>query len=488
VFPLDLAQVEVWLVISGLLLLAGVLASQVSARLGVPALLLFLGLGMLVGSDGLGGIDFDTPDVALHVGSVALAFILFGGGLDTRWNDVRTVLGHGVLLATVGVVITAGITGLVAYLVLDVPIEVALLLGAIVSSTDAAAVFSVLRSRSIRLRGQLRPLLELESGSNDPMAVLLTIAIIDWIQLDGLDPWAAVGHIAVQFVVGMGVAGLVAALMIWLLRHVHLDQQGLYPVASAALVVLAYALATQLGGSGFLAAYVAGLVVGNADVLHRRRLVDFHDAVSWFMQIVLFLTLGLLVFPSQLLPVALPALLILVALTVLARPVAVFACLPRGWSRRERLLVSWVGLRGAAPILLATFPLVAGIPQGPILFDVVFFVVLLSVLVQGTTIPLVARILDVDAPLGPPEPLAVERIHTEGGALDRLEVDVGDDAPIVGARISELALPPTALVLLLSRGDDQVIPQGATKIRAGDHLVLVCRPEDVSLLRQRLEG
>ncbi len=487
-FTVDLGQLEAALIVAGLLLAAGVLASKVSTRLGVPALLLFLGLGMLAGSEGPGGITFDEEVVAQGVGVLALAFILFAGGVDTRWKEVRPVLAGGVVLATVGVAVTAAVTGLIATLVLDVPLAVGLLIGATVSSTDAAAVFSVLRSRSIGLKGRLQPLLELESGSNDPMAILLTIGLIEWITLDGIGPGRAVGFFATQLLLGLGGGLLVALLLAWVLRRVHLEQQGLYPVLTVAAVVLAYAGTAMAGGSGFLAVYVAGLVVGNADVAHKRRLMDFHDAVAWFMQIVLFLVLGLLVFPSRLVQVAVPAVVILAALTLLARPVAVLVCLPRGWSMPERGVVAWVGLRGAASILLATFPLAAGIDAAGIVFDVVFFVVLLSVLVQGTTIPWVARRLRVDAPLGPPEPLAVEAVHEEVSRLQVVELEVGERSPAAGQRIVELDLPERTLIVLLSRGDDRAIPQGTTELQPGDQLLVLTDPSDLDDVRRLLSG
>jgi len=487
-FELSGAQLEVALILSGLLLLAGVLASKISARLGVPALLLFLGLGMLAGSEGPGGIVLEDPAVAQMIGTVALAYILFSGGADTSWREVRPVLASGVSLATVGVVLTAAVTGLVAYVALDVPLAVALLLGATVSSTDAAAVFSILRSRSVGLRGRLKPLLELESGANDPMAVLLTIGIIEWITAGGLGPAQMIGFLLAQLLLGL-IGGLIVAwAVVWFLRRVYLDQQGLYPVVTVSTVALCFALTAQVGGSGFLAVYVAGLVVGNADIAHRRRLAEFHDAVAWFMQIILFLVLGLLVFPSQLPQVAGNALVVLVVLTFLARPLAVLVCLPRGWSVRERLLIAWVGLRGAAPILLATFPLVAGVQQAAVVFDVVFFVVLASVLVQGSMIPTVARLLGVDAPVEPEEPLAVEAVHEEQSQLELVDVQLGVDAPAAGRRVVELDLPENALIVLLTRGDDRVIPQGTTKLAAGDRITVLAAPEDVADLRRTLCG
>jgi len=488
VLVIDVARLETLLAVGGLLLLAGVMASKLSSRLGVPALLAFLALGMLIGSDGPGGIAFDDPLAAQGVGIVALAFILFAGGLDTRWEQVRPVLRGGLLLSTVGVVVTAVVTGLAAGLVLGVPLELGLLVGAAVSSTDAAAVFSVLGSRSVGLRQHLRPLLELESGSNDPMAILLTVGLLEWIVRGGFGAEDAIRLLVQQLALGMVGGALVAALLAWVLGRVRLDQQGLYPVVTVAGVVLTYATVSELGGSGFLAVYIVGLILGQADLPHRRRLMDFHDAVAWLMQIVLFLVLGMLVFPSQLPAVAVPAVAILVVLTFVARPLAVAICLPFGWSLRERALVSWVGLRGAAPILLATFPLVAGIDVAGTVFDVVFFVVFLSVLLQGTSIPAVARRLGVDAPLGPPRPLAVEGVQRGSAALDLAEVEVVGGSTADGLRIIDLELPDRVLVVLLRRGDDHVIPQGSTTVEAGDALVLVGPADDLAEVRTRFGG
>lgn len=485
---IDLDQLESILVIGGLLLVAGVAASKLSSRLGVPALLLFLGLGMLAGSEGLGGIAFDDPRIAQAIGTVALAFILFSGGFDTRWSDVRPVVPAAVLLATVGVAITAGVTGLTAFLVLGVPLETGLLVGAIVSSTDAAAVFAVLRSRSVGLKGRLRPLLEMESGSNDPMAILLTVALIEWITGGNMDLGSTVALFAQQLLVGLAGGVAFALLLVWGLRRVYLEQQGLYPIIVLATVALCYSSTALVGGSGFLAVYVAGLIIGNADIAHKRRLTEFGDAVAWFMQITLFLVLGLLVFPSQLLQVSIAAVVVLLALTFLGRPLAVAICLPRGWSIGQRGLVAWVGLRGAAPILLATFPLVAGIENSSTIFDVVFFVVLLSVLLQGSTIPTVARWLRVDAPLAPAEPLSVEAVHQEGGELELVDFTVGADALAAGKRIVELDLPDKTLIVVLGRGDERVIPQGSTEVQAGDRLVVLTSPADAGDLHRILTG
>ena len=395
----------VYLAVAAVLLLLGLLASKISTRFGIPALLLFLGVGMLAGSEGLGGIEFDDFELARSVSVVALAFILYASGLDTQWSEVRSLLGPGLSLATLGTLITAGIVGVSAAWIFGLPILPALLIGAIVSSTDAAAVFSILRSSSVGLKGQLRPLLELESGSNDPMAIFLTISLLDLIT----EPATGAVDILLLFVTQMSVGAVVGFVAgrgsVFAINRIHLGFEGLYPVGLIATVLLAYSATDLLGGSGFLAVYVAGLAMGRSPFIHKKSLMRFADGLAWLMQIALFLVLGLLVFPSQLLPVAGRALALCAVLLFVARPLAVAPLLaPARFNWRETIFVSWVGLRGAVPIVLATFPLVRGIPEASLIFNVVFFIVLASVLFQGTTIPWVARRLGVDAPAGRRDP------------------------------------------------------------------------------------
>ncbi len=348
---------------SGLLLLS-VIASKASGRLGVPALLLFLLIGMLAGSDGPGGIHFDDPWFAQSLGVVALAFILFAGGLDTHWASVRPVLGYGVALSTLGVAITAGLVGWFATVALEMSWTDGLLIGAIVSSTDAAAVFAVMRSRSVSLREPLKPLLELESGSNDPMAVFLTLGLISLITGASGSPLDLIPMFVRQMVLGAAIGYGTGKLMVLLVNRLRLEYEGLYPVLTLSLVLLTYSGSTWLGGNGFLAVYLAGLMMGNSEFLHKRSLMRFHDGLAWLMQIAMFLTLGLQVFPTQLVPIAGPGLLLALFLMVCARPVSVFATLAfTGLSFKKKTMVAWVGLRGAVPIILATFPLLAGVPQ-----------------------------------------------------------------------------------------------------------------------------
>jgi potassium/hydrogen antiporter len=390
---------EEWLFISSILLLLSIVAWKISSRLGIPALLLFLVIGMLAGSDGPGGIYFDDALLAQSVGIVALAFILFAGGLETEWKAVRPVLGAALSLSTLGVLLTGVVIAVFSLWLLHVSFAEGLLLGAIVSATDAAAVFSVLEVRNIQLSGKLLPLLELESGTNDPMAVFLTVGLTGLLT----NPSDSILSMLLLFVRQMGigtVAGLLlGAMAIWILKRLNLDVEGLYRVFTIALVLFSYGLTALLGGSGFLAVYLVGLLVGNSAIQRVDRLSRFHDSLAWLMQIAMFLILGLLVFPSRLPAVFISGLLITGIAIFIARPASVLlALLPVKMSFREKLFVSWVGLRGAVPIILATFPLLAGLNRASFLFDLVFFVVLASVLIQGTSVPLVAKWLRVVVP------------------------------------------------------------------------------------------
>ncbi len=471
-------MLELTLIAGSVLVLASVLVSKVSDRWGIPALLLFLGLGMLAGSEGLGGIYFDNPGIANSIGIVCLALILFSGGLDTRWESVRPVLGPSLSLATVGVLITAVLVGLVAGRIFGLPWQGALLMGAIVSSTDAAAVFSILRSRGVSLKGRLRPLLELESGSNDPMAVFLTVAALQLV----MGSAGSAVNILLMLVrqMGLGVLlGIVAGEgLARLLNRLRLSYDGLYSVFTLASALLIYGATAALGGSGFLAVYVAGVALSRHDYVHRRSLERFHSGVSWLMQITLFLTLGLLVFPSEVLPLAKYGAMIALWLMLVARPVAVLlALLPFGGiSLREKVLISWVGLRGAAPILLATYPLVAGAPLSDVVFNVVFFVVLVSVVFQGTTIPLAARLLHVDSPTPQRPAYPIEYLGGRGlsDAFVELEVPAGSFAD--GRAIVALDLPAELLVILIARGAEFIIPSGGSELHAGDRLLVLSDP------------
>jgi cell volume regulation protein A len=474
---------------AAVLLLAGVLASKISGELGVPALLLFLLIGILAGSEGPGGIPFEDARLAQSLGVLALALILFSGGLDTEWQTIASVAWCGVALSTLGVLLTAALVGAFTTLALGFSWVEGMLLGSIVSSTDAAAVFSILRSRNASLKGRLRPLLELESGSNDPMAVFLTLACVKLLTVPGSSPADLVPMFFLQMGVGAAAGLMLGKLAIWALNRSKLESEGLYPVLTLSLVLLTYSLTAQLGGNGFLAVYVAGLVMANGDFIHKRSLMRFHDGLAWLMQIAMFLVLGLLVFPSQVGRVAGLGLLISFFLMLVGRPASVFISLAVAkLDVRQKLLISWVGLRGAVPIILATFPLLAGVPKAELHFNVVFFIVITSVLLQGTFLPAVARWLRLDAPLPAGREQPLEFLPGRKTTSDLVELIVPENSPAVGKQIVDLRLPKSALVVLVSRNDDYIVPKGGTVLQGGDTLVVLAEKAEVSQLRRLLEG
>lgn len=478
------------LIVAATLLLLGVVASKASSKLGVPALLLFLLIGMLAGSEGPGRIPFDNPRLAQSAGVVALAFILFAGGLDTDWSKVSSVLWRGLSLASLGVVITAVLVGWFATLLFRISWTEGLLLGSIVSSTDAAAVFSVLRSQNVSLKGRIQPLLELESGSNDPMALFLTIGLIHLLASPGEGPLFLLSLFLKQMligaVIGWGIGRVAAPLINWL----KLDAEGLYAALTVAIVMLTYGAASSLGGSGFLAVYLAGLVMGNEDFVHRRSLTRFHDGLSWLMQIVVFLVLGLLVYPSRLLPLMGVAVLMALFLVVVARPVSVFISLAFAkLGFRHKLFISWVGLRGAVPIVLATFPLLAGLPNSELYFNVVFFTVLISVLVQGTTIGWVAKSLrlQIAGPITDTR-FPLDILPAGENRSEVAEIPVKERSPAVGKLLVSLGLPRAAHVMLVTRGKEHLVPRGSTRIQEDDILSVLADPESLAKVRSVIES
>jgi cell volume regulation protein A len=460
----------------GVLLAAGLAASLAAGRLRVPGLVLVLALGMAIGSDGTGWIEFENFELARKIGVVALAFILFEGGLSAGWAEIRPVVWTSVALATLGTLGTAALTAVGAGLLFDLdPLE-ALLMGSTVAATDAAAVFAVLRGSTLPRR--VARTLEGESGINDPIAILLVIGCIEAIEDSafGLPDalWLVVRELSIGGVIGL----TVATASVLFLRRVRLPSAGLYPVASIATGALAFGAAQSLHGSGFLAVYLAGLVLGSVSTPARRTIVTFHDGTAWLAQLGLFLTLGLLVFPSELDNVAFKGALIAIITAVLARPAAaVVATALSGFAIRERLLLGWAGLRGATPIVFATFPVTADLDQGMLIFNVAFFVVLISTLLQGTTIQPVARMLGVaseEAAIPAPlvEPVLLNRL---GAEVVQFPVRPGD--AVVGHPVRELGLPREALLNVIVRGERAIPPRGSTIVEAGDQLHVIVRQE-----------
>jgi cell volume regulation protein A len=471
-----------------LVLLLSVFASKVAERFGIPALLLFLALGMLAGSEGVGGIYFDDAALAQFIGIVALVFILFSGGVSTEWNGVRPVLQQGAILSTLGVFLTALIMSVFAHVSLGFTFLEGLLLGSIVSSTDAAAVFSILRSKGLGLKGRLRQLLELESGSNDPMAVFLTIVAIQLITQEISSLPSLIFIFIRQMVLGAVCGYGMGRGLVFLVNRLRLGYEGLYPVLTLSLVLFTYGLTDFLGGNGFLAVYLAGIIAGNQDFLHKRSLLHFHDGLAWLMQIIMFLTLGLLVFPSHLLPIAGMGVLLAICLMFVARPLSVMVCLLPiriGW--REKTFLSWIGLRGAVPIILATYPFLAKLPQADLIFNIIFFVVLTSVLFQGTTVPLAARWLRVDVP-EPAKPLyPIEYTPVEGLKTRLQELPIPPGSRAEGKRIVELNLPPGFLIILVARGGEFLVPGGGTELAGGDTLLVLSGEETFQGIKDQID-
>ncbi len=476
--PIEPVPTAIALLVMGVLLGVSAVASRTSGRLGIPFVLLFLLVGVLAGSEGSGRIPFEDSRLTFRVGTVALVLILFDGGLNTAMSSIRRALAPAAVLATIGVVGTAAVMSLGAR-GLGIPWSAALLLGAIVSSTDAAAVFSMLRGSGIRVRQRLADLLELESGVNDPMAVILTLAVTGALA-HGEGPSVAVAAEAIlQLAVGIAAGLGVGFGGRWLLARVRLAASGLYPVLTLAIAFFAFGAPTLLWGSGFVAVYVAAVVLGNSPLPYLPGLRRVHDAMAWFSQVAMFLLLGLLAFPSRLAGVAGEGLLLGLFLAFVARPIVVAACLaPFRIPRRELVFVSWVGLRGAVPIMLATFPVFAGVAGAKHVFDLVFFVVLVSALVQGTTVRWLAGKLELETG-GPPPPRAMlEIMSTQRLSGEVMSFYVEAASAVAGSRISDLPIPEGSAVMLIVRGRDLVAARGRTALQPGDHVYVFTPPEE----------
>ncbi len=467
------------LLVGAILLLLSIFSSKLSIKYGIPALLIFLGIGMLVGSDGLQIIHFEDYELAQTLGIIALMYILFSGGLDTDWSQVKPVAVPGVLLSTLGVLISAVVVGGITYLILDLSIAESILLGAIISSTDAAAVFSILRYKAISFKHRLGQLIEFESGTNDPMAIILTIGLIQYILSPDMAWYSFIILFLQQMSIGLLAGYLLGKLITWIINNANLGYDGLYPVLALSFVPLIYSVTDLIGGNGFLAVYLAGLVMGNSVFVHQKSLMNFFDGVGWLMQICMFLVLGLLVFPSEIIEVAGQGLLVALVLILLGRPVAVFLTLMFSrYNIRSKLMVSWVGLRGAVPIILATFPLVAGLEFAEFCFSIVFFIVVTSVIIQGTTLPVVSKWLGVDAPVKDEVryPIEIETSVETKKALKEIELERGEFA--VGKKIIELNLPDNVLITLINRGGKFIIPYGSCELKENDKLLILTDEED----------
>src|ERR1700733_14229719 len=471
------------ILIAGSLLMAGIVGALLAERLRIPGLLLFLGLGMLAGSEGIGGISFDQPGLARTLGTIALVLIIFEGGLTAGWSEIRPVLGRAASLATLGTALTAVIAGLAAKLIFGFSTLEGMLVGAAVAATDSAAIFAVLRRSTLEKRRARS--LEGESGMNDPVALLLVIGFIEWIQQPGYGLADMAGLLALKLALGIAIGLALGRLAVAALNAVRLPTDGIYPVATIAIAALAYGLAEVAHGSGLLAVYLTALALGSGNIPARRTVVSFHEGLGWVAQIALFILLGLLVFPSALADVALKGLALSAALIFVARPVAAFVATAfASLDLRERLMLGWAGLRGATPIWLATFPVVAGIGSGREEFAIVFFVVVSSTLIQGASFePLAKRLgLTTDEPALPRRLLESGRIRRLGGDVIAYRLPAG--AAAAGHRIRELELPREALVNVIVRDGHAIPPRGSTEMRAGDELHILVRGE----LRDEVEA
>jgi potassium/hydrogen antiporter len=471
-------SIELYLLITAFLMLLSVLASKLSTNFGIPSLFIFLGLGMLAGSDGILGIHFDNVELAQNIGTLALIFILFGGGLDTAWKAIKPVLKDGLILATLGVLLTAFFVALCVYYILDFTFLESLLLGAIISSTDAAAVFAILRAKGISLKKKLTPLLELESGSNDPMAIFLTVAILQILLLpesSSVSEWLF--KFFLQFIIGGALGFVFGYLLPHILNRIHLSFYGLYPVFTIGWILFLFAGSSMLGGNGFLAVYVAGIVANTKEFVHKKNLIGFHEGLSWIMQITVFLALGLLVFPSELPDVALSGLIIAFWLMFVARPAGVFlSTMFSSFTIKEKTFISWVGLRGAVPIILATYPYLQGFEKSNLIFNIVFFIVLFSILIQGTTLPLVARWLNVESKSKDFKPEDIIASPLFYHTLKQFYIE--QDSPAIGLSIVELNLPTDFLILLIKREKDYIKPTGSSILKENDMLLIQCNSEN----------
>lgn len=476
-------SLEAILLAAALLVTLSVIASRISSKFGMPLLLVFLGIGMLAGSDGPGGIAFENYRMAFAVGSACLALIVFDGGMSTSWNSVRPILRQGISLSVLGTFLTGAATAAFAHFVLHMHWSDSVLLGAIVSSTDAAAVFSLLRARSLGLKGTVKQTLEFEAASNDPMAIFLTVGVLLFLSNPGASIVDFLKLLVMQGGIGLALGFLGGRAIRWLINNAGIEYEGLYGVLALGLIVGLFSLTGLIGGSGFLAVYVAGIILGNHEMLHKASIARFLDGVAWIAQILVFLTLGLLSFPTRVFPVWQEGLLLAVFMMFVARPLAVFLAVPgRGMTLRERTFVSWVGLRGAAPIILATYPWSIHFPRAEYLFDLVFFVVISSVIAQGISIPWLAKKLGITVPLAKPR-----RIDLAHGVLPQgflsIEIHVTDDAAATGQKVVDLELPSGVILTSIERSDRFLIPRGDTLIEAGDRIFGLARQTNLPALQ-----
>ncbi|MCP3031916.1 potassium/proton antiporter [Halobacillus sp. A1] len=477
-----------FLLITALLFFSGILVARFSSRWGIPSLVLFILVGMLVGSDGLGLIYFDDARVAQIIGVFSLVIILFEGGLHTKWSTVRSVAGPSLSLATLGVLITSCIVGFAAYFILDIRLVEGLLFGAIVGSTDAAAVFAALKERNIKAK--MGATLEAESGTNDPMAVFLTLSLIELIIMEDSSIFMMIPTFFIQMGLGLILGVAFGKLASFSINHIKLDSSALYPIFSVAFALITYSVTSFAGGSGFLAVYVAALVIGNSELTYRYSIFQFNEGFAWMAQILMFIILGLLVFPGQLftLEIMINGFLLSAILIIIARPAAVFvSTIKMKYSLKEKTFLSWAGLRGAVPIVLATFPIVEGLDNSQTLFNIVFFVVLTSTLVQGSTISYAANLLDLVGPKKDVPHHSIELISMGKASAEMIQYQTNRESAIVGKKLRDVSFPNRANISAIIRNNQVVTPYGETEIKDGDFLYILVEAKYKEQLKKILE-
>ncbi|WP_346886845.1 potassium/proton antiporter [Clostridium sp. UBA4395] len=457
------------MIICGLVLLICITSSKVLYKFGVPMLLIFIILGMLFGSDGVVGIYFDNYELTRELCSFGLVFIMFYGGFGTNWKEAKPVARESILMSTFGVIITSGLTGLFCYFVLKTSLLEGLLIGSIVGSTDAASVFSILRSQKLNLKGEIASILEVESGSNDPIAYMLTLIVLTLMNNGGIS--SIVPTVIGQIIFGILIGVILSKLTVYIMRNANFEVDGFYTIFITAIAILSYALSEWVGGNGYLSVYIAGIIIGNSKIPHKRSLVHFFDGVSWIMQIMLFFVLGLLAFPSELPSVIGSSILISIFMIIIARPIATFSVL--SWFKipfKQQLFVSWVGLRGAASIVFAIYAITSGIPLENDIFHIIFFIALLSVAIQGTLIPKIARKLDlVD---DTKTVLKTFTDYQEDRSTTLIEYNVDSNSSWKEKTIMEADIPEEILIVMIKRGSEIIVPKGSTLIKQDDILVL----------------
>lgn len=478
-------QIELLLLIISILFFASIIVSKASSRFGVPVLLLFLGVGMVFGVDGF-GIQFDSIRVAQVIGTVALCIILFSGGMDTKFSDVKPIVGPGVMLATIGVFITAFVTGFVIWIIMDktsigtnIGLLCSLLLAATISSTDSASVFSILRSKGLHLKNSLKPTLELESGSNDPMAYVLTITLISLANQGGSPQYlTAVMNLLIQLIVGAVAGYCLGKALVWLINRLKIENESLYPILVLSSCIFIFAVTYYMQGNSYLAVYIGGLIFGNSKFVHKRSTRNFFDGISWLSQLVMFLTLGLLVNPSELNwhYITLPSLIISAVMILLSRPLAVFiSLLPfKRYRFRDRVFVSWCGLRGAVPIIFAILCRAENVPHADTIFNIVFCCTLVSLVLQGTTLPLMARWLKVEDEV--PKQNKIENFDIDfPEEIKSATSEIEMTAQILshGNQLMDLRMPEKTLAIMVKRGENYFVPTGKTHLMVGDKLMVI---------------